>query len=448
MTRQDNEIIRGSGGTLSSRRRFIGRAAAWLGMGAAVPCYVPGHVLGGDHRVGANERIGIGYIGVGRRARQLMGLPAGASIVAVADVDLARAEQIAAKKKCRAYHDYRKLLEDQNVDAVVVATPDHWHVIAAIHACQAGKDVYCEKPLSLTVREGRMLVKAARKYDRIVQTGSQQRSMDANRTACEFVRSGRLGRLKEVIGFNYPTSWECAFPGQDVPTRLDWNRWCGPAPLVPFHSELFRPRGKPGWMSFRPFSGGEMTGWGAHGLDQVQWALGMDGGGPTEIWTEGPSFRPPVYQRPESQTRGDKACSQPTVCFRYAGGLVLKLADGPRGGAVFVGEHGTVTIDRGRYRIEPAGLAGEARAEIKGEPDGTTRHLQNWVDCMRSRRLPVADVEIGHRTATLCHLGNIARWTGRKLKWDPKRELFVGDDAANRLLDRPRRSGFELPTIT
>ncbi len=424
-------------------RSAVGLAAGMLGGGIPSPASATRRF-----QLGANEKVGVGYIGVGRRARQLMGLPRAARIVAVADVDSRRADEVAAERKCRSYHDYRALLDDKDVDAVVIATPDHWHVIPAIHACQAGKDVYCEKPLSLTVREGRMLVRAARKYERVVQTGSQQRSMSANRVACELVRQGQLGKLKEVIGYNYPGPWECRFDGQDVPEGLDWNWWCGPSPLLPYHAELFRPRGNPGWISFRPFSGGEMTGWGAHGLDQVQWALGMDHSGPVEVWTEGEPFRPPVYTKPESRKRGEAVCSRPLVRYRYETGVVLTLADGPPGGATFVGERGRITIDRGRFRLDPPDLIDLEHIPVPSEAEGTDGHLRNWIACIRSRQRPAADVEIGHRSATVCHLGNIARWTGRRLQWDPREERFVGDAAANRLLDRPRRPGFELPEIT
>jgi hypothetical protein len=188
-----------------------------------------------------------------------------------------------------------------------------------------------------------------------------------------------------------------------------------------------------------------MTGWGAHGLDQVQWALGMDESGPIEVWTDGEPFRPPVYAASASRKNGDVACSQPSVFYRYACGAVLKLADGPPGGAIFVGDRGKITIDRGRFSAEPAELAKEPLADTDVRLYVSNHHLQNWIDCIKSREMPVADVEIGHRSATVCHLGNIARWVGRKLRWDPKQEVFIGDSEANRLLDRTRRKPYELP---
>ncbi|OHB80318.1 MAG: hypothetical protein A2W31_05390 [Planctomycetes bacterium RBG_16_64_10] len=427
------------------RRRFLSHTGRLLVAGAAAPWWLPSRVLAAAGRVGANDRVGVGYIGVGRRANQLMDLPQDAQIVAVSDVHRARADAVAAARKCRAYGDYRALLDSKDVDAVVVATPDHWHALPSIHACQAGKDVYCEKPLTLTIREGRMLVHAVRKYDRVLQTGSQQRSMAANRRGCEWVRSGRIGRVHTVIGHNYASPWQAALPGQGVPTGLDWDRWCGQAPLEPYHEDLYLPRANPGWISFQPYSGGEMTGWGAHGLDQVQCALGMDHSGPVEIWTEGDPLQPPIYSAPESASRGNTACCRPTVLFRYASGVVLTLADGPPGGAIFIGDQGRITIDRGRLRVAPAELAEGPTEDATGSPPRADDHLQNWIDCVKSRTRPVADVETGHRSATLCHLGNIARWIGRPLWWDPDQEIFSGDADATALTDRPQRKPYQLP---
>ena len=428
-----------------SRRRFLENAAALTAGSVTAPYIIPYGVLAAAGRPGANDRIGIGYIGVGRRANQLMNLPEEAQIVAVSDVNLKRAESVAAKKNCRAYQDYRKMLESADVDAVIVATPDHWHTLPSIHACQAGKDVYCEKPLTLTIREGRLLVQAARKYNRVFQTGSQQRSVAANRLGCELVLNGRIGKVHTVVGFNYPSPWECDLPAQPVPAGLDWDAWCGPTEPRPYHADIYTPRANPGWISFRPYSGGEITAWGPHGLDQVQWALGMDESGPVEVWTEGRKFNPPVYSRSASRKQGDAICSQPMVNFRYANGVVLKLADGPPGGAIFIGDKGKITIDRGRFEADPNEIAEEPITDSDVRLYVSDDHMQNWIDCIKSRRRPVADVEVGHRSVTVCHLGNIARWVGHKLRWDPYKEIFPGDDEANALLDRPRREPYRLP---
>ncbi|MFP4058573.1 MAG: Gfo/Idh/MocA family protein [Candidatus Brocadiia bacterium] len=418
-----------------SRRRFLGAAAA----GLAAPTFIPPRAFG------ANERIGLGGIGPGRRGRGLLGMP-GCTLVAVADVHLPRAEAVAKRAKCKAYQDYRKLLEQKDVDAVMVATPDHWHALCSIHACQAGKDVYVEKPMTLTILEGRRMVEAARKYRRIVQVGSQQRSMGANRLGCELIRNGRIGAIKKIIAHNYPSPWEGDLPAQPVPDGLDWDMWCGPTKPVPFHQDLYKPRARPGWISFRPYSGGEMTGWGSHGLDQVQWALGMDESGPVEVWTEGPEFDPPTYTEPESRSRGNRMCSKPTVFFRYPGDIVMELGNGPAGGARFVGEKGTITINRGRCASDPPELAKEPLEDPDVRLTVSNNHKGNWVACIKSREKPVADVETGHRSATVCHLGNIARWlSGRKLAWDPEKEQFPDDDEANALIDRDRRKPWVLP---
>jgi len=205
------------------------------------------------------------------------------------------------------------------------------------------------------------------------------------------------------------------------------------------------PRAKPGWISFRPFSGGEMTGWGSHGLDQVQWALGMDESGPVEVWTEGEKFNPPTYTEPESKSRGDAICSKPRVFFRYPGDIVMELGNGPAGGATFIGEKGIVSIDRGKVVSQPEEIAKQPIKEGEIHLYRSDNHMLNWLECVRLRTRPVADVEIGHRSATVCHLGNIARWLGRKLRWDPVKEQFIDDPEANAYLDRPRRKPYQLP---
>jgi predicted dehydrogenase len=427
-----------------TRRRFLG-AAALAAAGVAVPYVLPSEVWGAPGKPGPNDRIGIGGIGIGRQGIEVFSAAIGHKLgraVAVADANIRRAGQTAQRLKIQAYQDYHKLLARKDVDAIVTATPDHWRSLVAIHACQAEKDVYAEKPLTLTIREGRLMVEAARKYGRVFQTGSQQRSNAVNRVGCALVRAGRIGKLSRVLAHNYPSPWQCALPAQPVPDGLDWDLWCGPIEPMPYHIDLCTPRAKPGWISFRPCSGGEMTGWGAHGLDQAQWGLGSDAGGPIEVWTEGPKFDPPTYAKPESQARGDKLCSRPTVFFRYAGDIVMELGAGPAGGAKFFGEHGSISIDRGQCTSDPPELAREAVAAARGAPED---HMGNWLECIRSRQRPNADVEIGHRSATVCHLGNIARWVGRRLRWDPVKECFPDDAEANAHLERKRRKGYELP---
>jgi len=428
-----------------SRRDVLKRAASVASVVAAPP-FLASSVWGAQARLGVNEEIGIGIIGPGRQGSGLLQQAAKLGrIIAAADVNLPRAEACANRYKAKAFQDYRKLLELKDVDAVIVATPDHWRVLCCIHAAQAGKDIYAEKCLTLTIHEGRVLTETVRKYRRVFQTGSQQRSMAANRLGCELIRNGRIGKVHTVIGANYPSPWECRLPAQPLPPGLDWDRWCGPVDPVAFHNDLYAPRANPGWLSFRPFSGGEMTGWGSHGLDQIHWALGMDESGPAEIWVEGDKFDPPVYGEPAPRSVGDTRCNRPMIFYRYADGPVVKLDNGPGGGAIFVGERGRITIDRGRVDSDPPEIAKEPIKDSDIHLYKSDDHMRNWIECIKSRKACVADVEIGHRSATVCHLGNIARRLGRKLKWDAKKEVFVGDDEANTYLDRPRRKGYELP---
>ncbi|HPP54756.1 MAG TPA: gfo/Idh/MocA family oxidoreductase, partial [Thermoguttaceae bacterium] len=194
---------------------------------------------------------------------------------------------------------------------------------------------------------------------------------------------------------------------------------------VPFHEDIFKSRANPGWLSLRPFSGGEMTGWGSHGFDQVQWALGMDHTGPVEWWTEGPPFKPPTYTQPESRQRGDALCSQPKVFCRYPNGVVMELGNGPAGGAIFIGANGRITIDRGKVVSDPPELAKEPLTDKDIRLYVSNDHIQNWLECIKTRAKCVCDEEVGHRSASVCHLANITRRLGRRLQWDPVKEQFI-----------------------
>ena len=423
-----------------NRRQFLGVAATTIAAGVIGSHAVrPLRLLG---QTGVNDQIRIGAIGVGGRASLLLQqLPESARIVAICDCNLPRAEAFKAKKNesWDVYQDYRKLLDRKDIDAVIVATGEFQRVLPCIHACQAGKDVYAEKPLTLYVNEGRALVNAVRRYDRVLQVGSQQRSMSVNRVACELVRSGGLGKILEVRAINYGTaeaSPPTPFPESEIPNGLDWNLWLNQAAMRPFNSKWM------GWMRWRDFAGGEMTNWGAHGVDQIQWALGADDTGPVEL--------EPVSGGSAGQVR-----------MKYASGVpvnyVIEPGHGPMGGAIFICEKGKLEINRNKFSSNPPEIAEELRKKLdiveeerKWSDDlalwQARWHMQDWLDCIRSRKRPVADVEIGHRSVTVCHLANITRAVGRPLRWDPKREQFVGDDEANRHLDRQRRAGFELPT--
>lgn len=419
----------------TTRRSFLHAATGAL----AAPAFVPATALGRNGAVAANERIGVGAIGVGNRSKLLLEqLPESGQIVALSDCNLPRAEAFKAEKKGSwpIYQDHRALLERPDVDAVIVGTGEFQRVVPCIHACQAGKDVYAEKPLTLYIREGRALVQAARRYGRVFQVGTQQRSMAINQLACELVRSGGLGRLLEVRAMNYSgpeTAPGTPLPAQTKPKGLDWDRWLNQAAMRPYNGQWM------GWMRWFDFSGGQMTNWGAHGVDQVQWALGADATGPVEMW-------PLTDAGPGA------------VEMRYANGVPLKfmLERGPMGGAIFICEQGKLEVNRNKVTSNPPDIAREllknvdVAAEERKWSDELALwqarwHMQNWIDCIRSREQPVADVEIGHRSVTVCHLANLTRQLKRKLTWNPATEEFVGDAAANRLADRPRRSGYELP---
>jgi predicted dehydrogenase len=461
-----------------TRRRLLRQA---LGAGIGLPLFVacnqrpsPSGRGGPRQTAGPNEQVGVGIIGCGRRNAQLaIGKggqeppPEYARIVAVADLNTRRAAAWGRQYGCPHFDDYRKLLDRKEVDVVVYATPEHQHYLPCIHAAQAGKDIYGEQPLAHTIREGRVMVEAVRKHKRVFQTGEQQRSNASVRKAVELIVNGRIGKIQKVIGYNYPSPYESNFPGQPVPPTLDWDRWCGPNEVVPYNVNIYlsripyepeptfppEPAEKtaigPGWMSFRPYSGGELLNWGCHGLSMVQWALGMDNSGPVEIWVDpAEKMETVVYDEPDKLDYGDALCSRPIVNYKYPNGVVLTLSSyNPRvgGGATFIGDQGEITIIRGGYECKPEGLDKDPLPADAIRVYESDNHMQNFYDCVKSRKDPIMNIENGHRVATLCHLGNIARWLGRPLKWDPEKEIFPSDDEANQYLDIPRRKGYELP---
>lgn len=435
--------------TRFTRRRLLRTTAATLTGGLALPALIPRHVLGAPGQPGANARIGLGIIGTGRRTHQMLaevarvtGATGDARVVAVSDIWPRKStEWLAAyqpllpeplqRADIAAMIDYRQMLERGDIDAVIVATCDHWHALPAIHACQAGKDVYGEKPLALTIAEGRAMVRAVRKYQRVFQTGAQQRSYARNREGCELIRNGKLGRITEVRCVNYESAKPASaynLVTEPVPDAMDWERWCGQTELVPFSYNRYLTYEKPGWQWIREHSGGYLTNWGAHGLDMVQWALGTDNTGPVEILPEG--------HQPDSQ-----------VSFRYANDVIVRLNSDSDvlGGGHFIGTDGEMFMNRGKFHTVPIAISQEEIGKGAVRLYRSDDHLQNWIDCVRSRDLPVSDVETGHRSATLCHLCGIARWLGRPLQWDPDKEIFPGDDEANSYLDRPKRAPYQLP---
>ncbi len=471
-----------------SRRRFLQRSSAAtlaLGLVERAAWLVP--VRAGQPP--ANDRIGIGLIGVGAMGRghlrRLAGDP-GVQVVAACDVDRIRREEAretvgamyaAAGRagRCAAYNDYRDLLARPEVDAVVIATPDHWHAFQAVDAARAGKDIYCEKPISVTIEEGRRVVEAVRRYGRVFQTGTQYRTMPAIRAAVEFLRAGGLGRVThvftqlhtlagwlnsgrcapyravlnpEVTGGSH-TPLDFALTAEPVPEGLDWDLWVGPAPWQPYH-RLYHENPSPGvvpWAFSAAFGVTSNTWFLSHAADVIQYALGVEESGPVEI------LHPASGQ-------------YPTLTMRYAHGVLLHfiadwpqvrtlypglLPEGAQGagmfGGLFVGERGWLSA---LYRNGPEANGGppellEAlRQHTRTLPPPAANHHANWLECLRTRRPPSCPEELGHRTATLGHLTNIAFWTGQSLLWDPVRETFANGEAANRLRARTPRPPWRL----
>ncbi|MEP0846360.1 MAG: Gfo/Idh/MocA family oxidoreductase [Phycisphaerae bacterium] len=442
-----------------TRRRFLCSSIA----AAAAPWFIPAAALGGSGRVAPSERVTLGLIGLkkmgGAHLESLLAR-GDVQILAVCDVDTVA--RLAAKKKvedryadgtrsgvysgCEAYNEYETLLARPDIDAVLIATPDHWHAIMAVAACRAGKDVYCEKPLSLTVREGRRMVEAARGYGRVFQTGTQQRSSPEFRRACELVRNGYIGQVTRVRVEVGPPSDDFELPAEPVPPGFDYERWLGPAPWAPFNRLRVGSNYWDGWRKHRDYSGGKMTDWGAHHFDIVQWGLDADGGGPLEA-------TPPAAAgdaRPRARWYASQVvgpgCTpdEPSwgLTYRYPGGVTV-TKDGTRG-IRFEGTEGWVEVDRGYLATAPVSLRSQRLRPRDVHLPRSAGHHDDWIECIRTRRRPISDVEIGCRSATVCHLGNIALWLNRAIRWDAQTEQIVGDAEASRWLDRPKRAPYRL----
>jgi predicted dehydrogenase len=407
-----------------TRRRFV-QAAAAAALGG--PLVVRASALGGAGRNAPSDRITVAAIGVGGRGSYVfrsLTSRAGVQAVAACDVQQDRLQPF-RQARLAVYRDFRDMLARGDIDAVVVASPSHWKAIHTIAAARAGADVFCEKPMSLTVRDGRAMVAAVRRYGRVFQHGTQQRSSREFRFACEMVRSGRIGTLRSVeVHVGGPPA-DCHLPAEPVPSGVDWDLWLGPAPWRPFHSAICM-RGCGAWEGLRDYSGGGMTGWGSHHFDIAQWGLGADETGPVQVLPPG------------GKGRGG-------VTFRYAGGVtVYHTGRMDAWAVVFDGSEGRVAVNRGSLQTWPASLMREPIGRGEVHLYRSPGHDANFLECLRTRRRAICDVEIGHRTMTVCHLGNIACWLRRPLTWDPLKEQFMGDEEANRLLDRPRREPWRL----
>ncbi|HOE10995.1 MAG TPA: Gfo/Idh/MocA family oxidoreductase [bacterium] len=420
-----------------TRRSFLNRAGKGMAGALASACLTrPSRPQAGT---APNDRITLGFIGLGGQGnyhfRKFLD-NSEAQILAVCDVfqehrekARRRANEKYGNQNCASYNDFRELLDRDDIDAVVIATPDHWHTRIAVSACEAGKDIYCEKPLTLTIGEGKALVKAVRRYNRIFQVGSQQRSDWRFRFTCELVRSGRIGRVHTVKVFLPNGSAGGEAPDSDPPDGFDWNMYLGPAPWVPYNKDRtfwnFR------W--FFDYSGGQMTDWGAHHFDIAQWGLGTDLTGPISVEGTGTLPSEGLFE----------TYTDFSVTLQYANGVTM-IATNPEHGTRFEGADGWVHVWRGGMDSEPKDLM----YEILGPKDvhlyESNDHHADWLNSIRARKRPICDVEVGHRSVSVAHLSNIALRLGRKLYWDPDREEFVDDPEANRWLVKPYRAPWYL----
>jgi predicted dehydrogenase len=422
-----------------SRRRFLGSLAGAV----SAPMILPSRVWADS----PSNRLNVGFIGMGKMAEGHLGGFLGFSdvrVVAIAEVakvrldhGIERVHSAYAKdresgtyKGCAGYGDFRELLARRDIDAVVIATPDHWHAIPAILAARAKKDIYCEKPLTVTVSEARAVVNASRSAGVVFQTGSQQRTEFGGkfRTAVEKVRSGRIGKVRRItVGVGGPAK-ACDLSEEKVPVGIDWEMWLGPAPSRGY-SEVLCPKDVhkhfPAWRAYREFAGGGLSDIGAHHFDIAHWAMGLDESGPVEI----------IPPTDEGAMSG--------LAFRYSDGL--EIVHGGPSGITFEGALGKLFVDRSKIECEVAGVLEERQGAGEFQlPEIGTSHKRNWLDCIRNRARPVADVGVGASTSILCSLANLGYRVRRPLKWDPKREQFSGDAEANGLLSRPARGEWKI----
>jgi predicted dehydrogenase len=429
----------------TNRRDFIGGAAAMLGGGL----FFPGGLARAAetlprHRV---ERLGIGAIGmryqgsvITEKAREY------GDVVAIADVDRHVREQARASfgSTPHIFEDYRELLDRDDVDVVLIAAPDHWHAKMLLDAVRAGKDVYCEKPLTLTIDEGKVLRDVVGGSDRVVQVGTWQRSDSRFRLAVELVRQGRLGKLERVTCITDKNPTGGPFPVLPVPEHFNWELWQGQTPEVPYRAQ----RAHYTFRWWYEYSGGKMTDWGAHHIDIAQWAIDS-----LPIHIDGQARLPSVEH-------GYNVATDFSAVIQYANGVELRIADEGRRGILFEGDRGRLFVNRGtiagaaidRLRDEPLPreqfiLYGDdnlSRPERAGKLDAIINHMGNFFDCIASRRQPISDLESQHRSVSTCHLANISMRLGRPLRWDAAQETFIDDALASQWLQREQRSGYEV----
>jgi predicted dehydrogenase len=422
-----------------SRRKFISKTALTVG----AISIIPRHVLGKGFTA-PSDKINLGFIGLGKQTNGLANSfvsKTQSQIVAGCDVWTTKTEafvnhvgRLYAKERkvenytgITSYADYKELLSRSDIDAVVIATPDHWHAIQAMDAMKAGKDVYCEKPLTHRITEGMELVKTTKETGKILQTGSMQRSNENFRKACELVRNGYMGDITKILVNVGDPAVPYNMEEEVIPKELDWNSWCGPAPLLPYNHRLAPSTNDvdfwPDFRLFREVGGGILCDWGAHMFDIAQWALDMDNSGPVR-------YIPPTDP---TSVRG--------LRMFYANGIEMVHEDFGRGwGVRFIGTEGTMDISRSYFETTPENIK---TAELKDSDvrlyNSNDNHYQDWLDAVKNRTQPICDVETGHRSATICNIANIAYQLGRPLDWDPELEQFKGDAEANALRSRDNR---------
>jgi predicted dehydrogenase len=420
---------------MKSRRDFL-KIAIQAGM---APMVVSAATLGRGGAVAANDRIAIGFIAFGDRVNG--GLyhefkdQGNVEFIAAADVDAAHRQNFIKKmgKSVPTYNDYRELLDRRDIDAVVIATTDHWHAPAIIHSAQAGKDIYCEKPLTLTIPEGISCVNAVRNARVVFQTGSQQRSAPQFRKACELVRNGYIGKVELIETFIGGAPTGGTDPDCDPPPGLDWDRWLGQAPLVPYRKTRCHYEFR--W--WYAYSGGKMTDWGAHHNDIAQWGNGTDHTGPISI--EGTATFPPPG--------GYDTATKFDIRYEYKDAAPVICHSEGENGILFKGTEGEVFVDRGKIVTKPVELANIEFKSTDLRLYESADHRANFLECIKTRKDPICAVEIGHRSVSMCHLGNLAIRLGRKIQWDPENEVIVGDEEALAWMTRPQRKGYEVPVI-
>jgi len=437
------------------RRRDFIKQSLVTGVGAGVT--LAGRRASGSV-LGANDRIGVGVIGPGRQGqgdmKAFMRQP-GVKLVALCDVYGTNLNRAAAeaKQEVATYKDFRQVLDRKDIDVVVIATPDHWHALPTIMACQAGKDVYVEKPISVTIDEGRKMVQAARKYNRIVQVGTQQRSGVHYHHAAELIRSGQLGKVTFVRTWNYGNSSPDGIsnpPDSEPPADLDWDFWLGPAPKVPFNANRFGVH-PDRWSSFRCFwdyAGGMMTDWGVHHLDIVQMVMEVDA--PLAVSAAGGKYA--LKDNRETPDTLQVTYEYPGFICTYENREVnAQVLNGNGYGISFHGTDGTLYINREYFEITPEGRRLEGKLVARTEPQREkssnnqhAAHVENFLACVKSRKAPTSDIEIGHRSTSTALLGNVALRSGRRIVWDAKSERLTGDHAASHFLTREYRKPWKL----